>query len=132
MGFDWPGPEPVFAKVLEEVVELREATAASAAAREPAAAARDQAAIAEEIGDLLFACVNLARHVGVDPEAALRAANAKFTARFHRIEAALAEAGRNAADVGLPELDRLWEDAKQAERGRTAPGAVKADPKRRE
>ena len=126
VGFDWPGPEPVFDKVLEEVAELRDAARAPPAA-ERGAAASDEAAVAEEVGDLLFACVNLARHVGVDPEAALRAANAKFTARFHRIEAALAESGRSARDAGLPELDRLWEEAKQAERGRAAPGAVSAD-----
>ena len=112
VGFDWPGPEPVFDKVLEEVAELREAAAAELV--------RDKAAVAEEVGDLLFACVNLARHVGVEPEAALRAANAKFTARFHRIEAALAESGRSAQDVDLAELDRLWEQAKRAERGPSA------------
>ena len=143
VGFDWPGPEPVFAKVLEEVAELREAAAATEAREpdEPAAAsspagdgaadpagsrgqaaqtpgdrADDRAAVAEEIGDLLFACVNLGRHLGVEPEAALRAANAKFTARFHRVEAALADSGQSAADVGLAELDRLWEDAKREER----------------
>ena len=116
VGFDWPGPEPVFEKVLEEVAELRDATGAPAA--------RDPDAVAEEVGDLLFACVNLARHVGVDPEAALRAANAKFTARFHRIEAALAESGQSARDAGLPELDRLWEEAKRAERGPAASGAA--------
>ena len=150
VGFDWPGPEPVFAKVLEEVAELREASAAAEgearetdepagspagdgaaglgraadpagsrgqAAQTPGDRAGDRAAVAEEIGDLLFACVNLGRHLGVEPEAALRAANAKFTARFHRVEAALADSGQSAADVGLAELDRLWEDAKQAERG---------------
>ena len=130
VGFDWPGPEPVYDKVLEEVAELR------AAAQAPAAsggdAARDQAAVAEEVGDLLFACVNLARHVGVDPEAALRAANAKFTARFHRIEAALAESGQSAQDVGLAELDRLWEEAKCAEHGPSAPGSKMANPARGE
>ncbi len=113
VGFDWPGPEPVFAKVLEEVDELREATASSSGR---SAAGRDRAAVAEEVGDLLFACVNLGRHLGVEPEAALRAANAKFTARFHHVEAALAESGRDAPDVGLAELDRLWEEAKRAER----------------
>ena len=121
VGFDWPGPEPVFDKVLEEVAELRDATGAPAA--------RDPDAVAEEVGDLLFACVNLARHVGVDPEAALRAANAKFTARFRRIEAALAESGQNARDVGLAELDRLWEQAKSAERGPVAPDTATADTK---
>ena len=125
VGFDWPGPEPVFAKVLEEVAELREAAAASA---EPG----DRAKVAEEIGDLLFACVNLGRHLGVEPEAALRSANAKFTARFHQVEAALADSGRNAADVGLAELDRLWEQAKRAERGPSAPGSKAANPTRDE
>ncbi len=124
VGFDWPGPEPVFAKVLEEVAELREA-ATTEAAGDPAG---DRAAVAEEVGDLLFACVNLGRHLGVEPEAALRAANAKFTARFHHVEAALADSGRNAADVGLAELDRLWEEAKRAERGPSAPGSNKAHP----
>ena len=125
VGFDWPGPEPVFAKVLEEVAELRDATSS-------ATAERDKAAVAEELGDLLFACVNLARHVGVEPEAALRAANAKFTARFHRIEAALTESGQSAADVGLAELDRLWEEAKRAERGPSAPATKSANPTRDE
>ena len=117
VGFDWPSAEPVFDKVLEEVTELREATAAA-----------DPAAVAEELGDLLFACVNLGRHLGVEPEAALRAANAKFTARFQRVEAALADSGRSAQEVGLAELDRLWEKAKQAERTASAPGAATTNP----
>ena len=108
VGFDWPDAGPVYDKVLEELAELRDAARAPAAGR--------GAAVAEEVGDLLFACVNLARHLGAEPEAALRAANAKFTARFHHIEAALAETGQNARDVGLAELDRLWEEAKRAER----------------
>lgn len=106
VGFDWPGPEPVFDKVVEEVGELCEAASAPA----------PQSAVAAELGDLLFACVNLSRHLGVDPEAALRGTNAKFTARFHHIEAALAASGRKADEVGLAELDRLWDDAKRAER----------------
>ena len=129
VGFDWPGPEPVFAKVLEEVAELREAAATEAAS---GVTKGDRAAVAEEIGDLLFACVNLGRHLGVEPEAALRAANAKFTARFHHVEAALADSGRNAGDVGLAELDRLWEKAKQAERGPSAPGSKTANPTQEE
>ncbi len=128
VGFDWPGPEPVFAKVLEEVAELREATAVQA----PGDPAGDRAAVAEEIGDLLFACVNLGRHLGVEPEAALRAANAKFTARFHHVEAALADSGQSAADVGLAELDRLWEQAKLAGRGPSAPGSKTTNPTRDE
>ena len=125
VGFDWPDAGPAFDKVLEEVAELRDAAQVPAAERDPDA-------VAEEVGDLLFACVNLARHVGVEPEAALRAANAKFTARFHRIEAALAESGRSARDVGLPELDWLWEEAKRAERGPSAPDTATANPTRDE
>ncbi len=69
----------------------------------------------EEIGDLLFVVANLARHLKVDPEAALRAANAKFTRRFHFIEAALAAQGRDPADASLDEMEALWQKAKQAE-----------------
>ncbi len=108
VGFDWPEPEPVYDKIAEEVAELREAASF--------AEGSIGSAVAGELGDLLFACVNLARHLGVDPEEALRAANAKFTARFHHVEAALRDAERSAKDADLVELDRLWEDAKRAER----------------
>ena len=114
VGFDWPDQGPVFDKVLEEVAELREAAAADEAPN------ATNSSVSEEVGDLLFACVNLARHLGVEPEAALRAANAKFTARFRHVEAALADSGREADKVGLAELDRLWEDAKRAERSSSA------------
>ena len=124
VGFDWPDAAPVFAKVLEEVAELREAAAAT-----DASSAAAHSAVAEEIGDLLFACVNLARHLGVEPEGALRAANAKFTARFRHVETALAGSGRDADKVGLAELDRLWDEAKQAERSSSA-GPATADPTR--
>ena len=110
VGFDWPAVDPVFDKVLEEVAELREAAAATQASKSV------DPAVLEEVGDLLFACVNLARHLGVEPEAALRGANAKFTARFHHVEAALAASGRNADEVGLSDLGRLWDEAKRAER----------------
>ena len=123
VGFDWPDAEPVFDKVLEEVAELREAAATAEASKAA------HAAVADEVGDLLFACVNLARHLGVEPEGALRAANAKFTARFRHVEAALADSGRDAATVGLAELDRLWEEAKRAER-RSPAGPATADPMR--
>ena len=123
VGFDWPDTAPVFAKVLEEVAELREAAAATGASK-PA-----DPAVAEEVGDLLFACVNLARHLGVEPEGALRAANAKFTARFHHVETALADSGRDVDKVGLAELDRLWDESKQAERNSSA-GPATADPTR--
>ena len=121
VGFDWSEADPVFDKVLEELAELREAAAATDSSTSA------DSAVSEELGDLLFACVNLARHLGVEPEAALRAANAKFTTRFHQVEASLAESGRDAKRVGLDELDRLWEEAKQAERRSSAVSAT-ADP----
>ena len=102
VGFDWPDPGPVAEKVAEEARELAEAEG-------PAEAA-------EELGDLLFAIVNLARHRGVDPEAALRAASAKFSRRFEGVEAALAAAGRALPDATPGELDALWEGQKAAER----------------
>ena len=123
VGFDWPASAPVFGKVVEEVDELRDAASSQASGSSDMAGT----AVAEELGDLLFACVNLARHLGVDAEAALRGANAKFTARFHHVEAALAESGRSAEEVGPAELDRLWEDAKRSER-RPSGDAAAADP----
>lgn len=109
VGFDWPGIGPVVGKLEEEVAELKEALA------EPA---RDAAAIAEELGDLLFVAANLARHLNVDPEAAVRAANDKFTRRFRHIEARLAEDGRAPADSTLKEMDRLWDEAKAIDKSR--------------
>ena len=73
-------------------------------------------AVAEEFGDLLFVYANLARHLDVDPEAALRGANAKFERRFRRIEALLAEAGRTPDEASLSEMDALWDQAKDEER----------------
>ena len=104
-GFDWPRAEHVLDKIDEEIAELRAAIAG------PAAAER----VGEELGDLLFACVNLARHLAVDAETALRSANAKFERRFHRIETLLAERGRTLEDAGLEEMDRLWNQAKAEE-----------------
>ena len=108
VGFDWPEPAQIFDKIEEEIREVRDALALPAAAD-----ARE-----EEIGDLLFACVNLARHLSVDAEAALRRATAKFERRFHRVEAALAAAGRNPTDASLDEMDRLWDEAKLQEKSR--------------
>ena len=123
VSFDWPEPEPVYDKVAEEVAELREAASS--------AESSVGSAVAGELGDLLFACVNLARHLGVDPEAALRAANAKFTSRFHHVEAALAASGRRADEVGLTELDRLWDEAKRTERSPAgAAGSAAQEPHR--
>lgn len=105
VGFDWPTTDEVVAKITEEARELVEA--------------RDsltQDEVAEEMGDLLFVVANLARHLKVDPEAALRGANAKFIRRFRSIEAALARDGRRPEDSDLAEMDALWDAAKAAER----------------
>lgn len=105
VGFDWPEALPVVDKVREELGEVLEAMSEN-----------DPQAIAEELGDLLFVVVNLARHLKVDPENALRAANGKFERRFRFIEQALREAGRPIESCDLEELDRLWGEAKKAER----------------
>ncbi|WCR43507.1 nucleoside triphosphate pyrophosphohydrolase [Stutzerimonas stutzeri] len=105
VGFDWPEALPVVDKVREELDEVLEAMSEN-----------DPQAIAEELGDLLFVVVNLARHLKVDPENALRAANGKFERRFRFIEQALREAGRPIESCDLEELDGLWGEAKKAER----------------
>lgn len=107
VGFDWPEPGPVVAKIREELDELEEALDA---ASDPV-----DEAVTEEIGDLLFSVANLARKLGRDPEAALAAANAKFRRRFGRIETALAEEGKTPDRVSLEELEELWEAAKGVE-----------------
>lgn len=105
VGFDWPSTDEVVAKIAEEAAELVEA-------RETLT----EAEVAEEFGDLLFVMANLARHLNVDPEAALRAANAKFARRFGRIEDWLAEAGKAPSDSDLAEMDALWDRAKAEEK----------------
>jgi nucleoside triphosphate diphosphatase len=105
VGFDWPSTDEVVAKITEEAGELVEA-------RERLTAAE----VEEEFGDLLFVMANLARHLKVDPEAALRAANAKFTRRFARIEDWLAEGGRTPGQSDLTEMDALWNRAKADEK----------------
>lgn len=102
VGFDWTDIEDVLAKLDEETRELVEA-------RENA----DPAHIEEEFGDLLFVMVNIGRHLGVDPEAALRATNAKFTRRFEGIEAELAKQGKRPEDATLEEMDAIWTAMKQ-------------------
>jgi nucleoside triphosphate diphosphatase len=104
VGFDWNDPLAVLAKIREEADEIE---------AEIADGRRDEAA--EEVGDLLFAVVNLARHLNVDPEAALRATNAKFERRFAGIERALAARGKSPADSTLAEMDALWNEIKAAE-----------------
>jgi ATP diphosphatase len=103
VGFDWPEIGMVIDKIAEEARELAEARADLP---------HDK--IAEEMGDLLFVMANLARHLKVDPETALRRANAKFTRRFAHIEAELARAGKRAQDSDLAEMDALWNAAKAA------------------
>jgi ATP diphosphatase len=106
VGFDWNDPRAVVAKIREELDELdRELN-------EPAA---KHERIEGELGDLLFAVANLARHLAADPEAALRTANAKFIRRFRHIEAELARQGRSPHDVSLDEMEALWTDAKRME-----------------
>ncbi|WP_299362646.1 nucleoside triphosphate pyrophosphohydrolase [uncultured Paracoccus sp.] len=105
VGFDWPATDQVLDKLREETAEL-------VAARD----AGDPAHLAEEFGDLLFVMANLARHLDVDPEAALRSANAKFTRRFRAIESALAAQGRRPEQSNLAEMDGLWDAAKRKER----------------
>ncbi|MCP3968769.1 MAG: nucleoside triphosphate pyrophosphohydrolase [Rhodobacteraceae bacterium] len=105
VGFDWPDISQVLDKITEEAAELTEA--------------RDsltQDEIFEEFGDLLFVIANLARHLQIDPEAALRAANGKFTRRFGAIEARLAEIGKRPEDSDLAEMDALWDAAKAREK----------------
>ncbi|MCQ3829576.1 nucleoside triphosphate pyrophosphohydrolase [Microbulbifer elongatus] len=103
VGFDWPDIHGVLEKVEEELRELREAIASG-----------DQAHAREELGDLMFSCVNVARHLKLDPETALRQSNRKFEQRFGAVEAALAARDQQPADVSLEELDRLWDAAKTA------------------
>ena len=105
VGFDWPNLAPVLAKAEEEIAEVKVAIDGGHAAEK----------VREEFGDLLFVMANVARHLGVDPEAALREANAKFVRRFHSIEAALAADGRKPGDSTLEEMDQLWDEAKAAE-----------------
>ncbi len=105
VGFDWPTTDGVLAKIDEELAELRAAIAGGGLAE-----------AAEEVGDLLFSVVNLARQLEVDPEAALARTNLKFRRRFAAVEAALAAAGRTLNDASLAEMDALWERAKATER----------------
>lgn len=109
VGFDWPETSQVLDKIAEEIAELQEAAAGAGPDR-----------IEEEFGDLLFVMANLARHMAICPETALRRANAKFTRRFEWIEARLAEAGRRPEDSDLAEMDALWDAAKAEERHRAA------------
>ncbi|MCK1304937.1 ATP diphosphatase [Bradyrhizobium sp. GM2.2] len=103
VGFDWNDPRAVLAKIREEADEI-----------EAALDRNDSEGLAEETGDLMFAVVNLARHVDADPEAALRATNTKFERRFAYIERALEAQGRTLEQASLAEMDALWNEAKSA------------------
>ena len=102
-GFDWPEVEPVYDKVLEELDEVKEAWLSG-----------DQEHIEEEIGDLLLVAVNLARHMQVNPEQALKKSTEKFTRRFEYIEKKVTQSGRDVNRCDLAELDSLWNEAKIA------------------
>ena len=103
VGFDWAEPGPVLAKVEEELGEIKAAMRAGAPAQ----------VVAGEVGDLLFAVINCARHLGVDPELALRSTNSKFEQRFGVIEAKLKARGQALGQATLDEMDVLWQAAKQ-------------------
>ncbi len=105
VGFDWDDTAPVFDKVEEELAEIK------------AEIANDESSekIAEEVGDMLFACVNLARHLNVDAETALMSANRKFKQRFHYIETKLNEQGKALDEASLDEMDALWDESKSSE-----------------
>ena len=109
IGYDWPSIEGVLDKVVEETDELREAAEDGA----------DPAAWAEEFGDLLFVLVNVARKRGIEAEAAVRAANAKFRRRFGRVESMAAARGVALRDLDFAALDDLWDAAKAEERTTT-------------
>jgi nucleoside triphosphate diphosphatase len=101
VGFDWPSAAPVFNKLREEIAEIEQALAQG-----------DADGVEDEVGDLLFAVTNLARHLQVDAETALRRSNRKFERRFHFIEQQLAAAGKSPAQSSLLEMDSLWDAAK--------------------
>ncbi len=109
VGFDWPDASHVIDKIQEEAAELVEA-------RETLT----QDAVEEEFGDLMFVMANLGRHLGVEPEAALRRANAKFIRRFEGVEARLAAMGKRPEDSTLEEMDALWDAEKEAQRAKPA------------
>jgi ATP diphosphatase len=110
VGFDWNDPLAVLSKIREEADEIEAEIVAGRSLE-----------AGHEVGDLLFAVVNLARHVGADPEAVLRATNLKFEQRFAAIERALAQRGKSPAEASLAEMDALWDEAKAAERSNRKP-----------
>ncbi len=101
VGFDWTEAEPILDKIEEEIGELRGALAGG-----------DVASIRDEFGDMLFALVNLGRHLRLDPESALAGTNQKFRSRFHHVQRALEKSGRTLEDASLQEMEALWQEAK--------------------
>ena len=101
VGFDWKEAAPILDKIEEEIGELREALAEG-----------NQAAVADELGDLIFATVNIGRHVGADPEMALRGTNTKFRKRFRYIETSLEASGEEIGEASLERMEELWVEAK--------------------
>ncbi|SFV38987.1 nucleoside triphosphate pyrophosphohydrolase [Hyphomicrobium facile] len=123
VGFDWANLQPVFEKLKEEVAELEEVALPADPRREFSVASGDRhpdvelpEAVKEEFGDMLFVMANIARHLKLDPEAALRGANDKFVRRFAHIEKALAERGKSPSQSSLDEMDALWDEAKALEK----------------
>jgi ATP diphosphatase len=104
-GFDWPDITPVLDKIEEELVEVREVLAEGG----------DRDKLEHEIGDLIFACVNLGRHADIEPEVAMRGVNRRFEQRFRRVEALAREQNQSLAEMSLEEMDRLWDQAKAEE-----------------
>lgn len=122
VGFDWPDIRPVFDKMREELVELEEVAVAAdprGAADAAPPSPQEMKRIKEELGDLLFVMANVARHLKLDPEEALRGANDKFARRFLHIEQRLAQIGKTPAESNLKEMDALWDEARAADK---APG----------
>lgn len=115
VGFDWPSPVEALKKVREEVQEVAEAMEATNRRRTE-----------EEIGDAFFALANVARKLNINPETALRRANAKFIRRFTKLEKNLAARGKPLGEAGLPEMDAVWEELKTPKRRRDKPAALTA------
>ena len=106
VGFDWPSVDEIFGKLHEEVDELKDALLHDSTDR---ASLR----IEQEVGDLLFVAVNIARFLRIDPETALRKTNQKFVSRFQHIEHRLREAGKDFTQTNLEEMERFWQEAKK-------------------
>ncbi len=105
LGFDWPSVEPVLEKIEEELAEVREVLTEGG----------DIDRLTHEVGDLLFACTNLARHVNIDPEVAMRGINHRFESRFRRVEELAAQQNQSLPEMSLDEMDKLWDQAKAEE-----------------